>query len=90
METPKIEFVPPIPPKDEIHSINLDVQVLAAAALLVGPVPSGTALRSKTYLDKIDDACRLVFEYLQVRLAQAREAQLRVSDEHSPGGKEHP
>jgi hypothetical protein len=90
MDQPKIEFVPPIPPKDEIHSVNLDVQALIAAALLVGPVPSGTELRSKSYLDKLDDACKLVYEYLYMRLSQAREAQLRVSDEHLPGGKKRP
>ena len=81
-EQPKknVKLSPPLPKAAGNQIGYFNVQVLTIAALLTGPVPPGVELRSKAYLDKLDEARKFAFEYLGLSVKEALSAKLVLED----------
>jgi hypothetical protein len=77
-EKPTISLKYPEPNSHDWAHYTFASQVLSIAALLVGPAPQGTPVRSKEYLEKIDDARLFVMEFLQNYVADTKKARLSV------------
>jgi hypothetical protein len=75
-----ITFLPPLPEKADWATIQFSAQVTTIAALLIGPAPEGTPVRSKAYLEKLDDARLLVMEFFEQNLKDAHQAKLSARD----------
>jgi hypothetical protein len=75
---PVISFLPPSPGSHDWAHYAFASQVLSIAALLVGPTPQGIPVRSKEYLEKLDDARQLVMEFLQNYSDDMKNAKIHV------------
>jgi hypothetical protein len=79
----KAEYLPPLPKKASNQINNFNLAVLTSAALIAGPAPQDAPIRSKKYLERLDEARILVLEYLTRTLKTMTDGQVVIDPKYS-------